>query len=305
MLEVADRNPARRSNTERFGKQNVVSGFTDSHSETALEPASSAIVNDDRAQSIFSWRGASMLSNETMVYVVSNDPERAKELSRYFLSQRIGAVSLGLAAGFLAAEYMGTARDERISCLIFDLDFPDLSGLDTQTRLAGSDAPPIIFVTEYGDTISGVRAMKNGAIDFMVEPLDYNQLMAAVELALAIDRRNRDERFERIALLSCWKSLTPREAEVFRYTTAGFLNKQAADELGIAENTYQVHRGRVMRKMKASSLANLVRMSTKLEPIFPEMRNGDSARQLQCSIPGNRSNVGFSDAALSHSFLHS
>jgi FixJ family two-component response regulator len=233
-----------------------------------------------------------MLSKETMLYVISNDPDRANRLRQYFLSQRLDAVSLGLAAGCLAAEYMATARDERISCVIFDLDFPDLSGLEIQTKLSGGDAPPIIFVTEHGDTISGVRAMKNGAIDFIVEPLDYNQLMASVELALAIDRRKRDERFERLALLSCWRSLTPRETEVFRYTTAGFLNKQAAGELGIAENTYQVHRGRVMRKMKASSLANLVRMWTKLEPIFPEICKVDSEAQLQRSISEHRHAVG-------------
>jgi len=235
--------------------------------------------------------GASMRPIETIVYVVSDDPARAKSLKQYFLSHRIGVVSFGSAAGFVAAEYMATARDERIACLILDLDFPDLSGLETQTKLAGSDAPPIIFITEHGDAISGVRAMKNGAIDFMIEPLDYSQLMTAVELAFAIDRRNRDERFERIALLACWKSLTPREAEVFRYTTAGFLNKQAAAELGIVENTYQVHRGRVMRKMKAGSLADLVRMSTKLEPIVNETHEGRSAAQVRCSEPEDRASM--------------
>jgi DNA-binding CsgD family transcriptional regulator len=107
--------------------------------------------------------------------------------------------------------------------------------------------------------------MKNGAIDFMIEPLDYNRLLAAVETAFAQDRRNRDERVERSSLLRRWNSLTPREQDVFQFTVAGFLNKQAAAELGITENTFQVHRGRVMRKMKAESLAALVRMSTRLE----------------------------------------
>jgi FixJ family two-component response regulator len=220
---------------------------------------------------------------ETITYVVSDDPARVKRLKQFFQSQRIGVVSFGSGAGFVAAEFMATTRDERIACLILDLDFPDLSGLEVQQKLAGSDAPPIIFVTEHADTISGVRAMKNGAVDFMIEPLDYSQLMAAVELAFAIDRRNRNERFEHTALLACWRSLTPREAEVFRYTTAGFLNKQAAGELGIAENTFQVHRGRVMRKMKANSLADLVRMSTKLEPILRTPRQEESATpQARC-----------------------
>jgi FixJ family two-component response regulator len=232
-----------------------------------------------------------MRPTETIVYVVSDDPARVKRLAQFFLSHKIGIAAFRSAAGFVAAEYMATARDERTACLILDLDFHDVSGFEIQRRVAGSDAPPIIFVTEHGDAISGVRAMKNGALDFMIEPLDYKQLMAAVELAFAIDRRHRDERFERMALLACWKSLTPREAEVFRYTTAGLLNKQAAAELGIAENTYQVHRGRVMRKMKANSLADLVRMSTKLEPILDRMRQEELAAQTRCSMTGEQASM--------------
>jgi FixJ family two-component response regulator len=263
-----------------------------------VKPTLSALLNDDVVPSHIRPDGTSMLPFETIVYVASNDPERAKRLRHFLLSQRIGAVSFGLTAGFMAADYVATARDERAACLIIDLDFPDLTGLETQRVLAGSGAPPIIFVTERGDATSGVRAMKDGAVDFMIEPLDYCQLTAAIELAFAIDRRNRNERFERMALLACWRSLTPREAEVFRYTTAGFLNKQGAAELGIAENTYQIHRGRVMRKMKANSLADLVRMSTKLEPIFPEKRHGGAAAQLRYSIPQKRSTMGSSDATL-------
>lgn len=235
--------------------------------------------------------GASMRPIETIVYVVSDDPARVKRLTQFFLSHKIGIAAFRSAAGFVAAERVATPRDERIACLILDLDFPDLSGLEIQRRLAGSDAPPIIFVTEHGDILSGVRAMKNGAIDFMIEPLDYDQLMATVEAAFAMDRRNRDERFERLALLACWKSLTPRETEVFHHTVAGLLNKQAAAELGIAENTYQVHRGRVMRKMKANSLADLVRMSTKLEPIFNGMRQEEFAAQPRFST-GKQASTG-------------
>jgi DNA-binding CsgD family transcriptional regulator len=101
--------------------------------------------------------------------------------------------------------------------------------------------------------------------------VDYGHLRAAVELAFAQDRQNREERIERISLLTRWRTLTPTETEVFHHTVAGLLNKQAAAELGIAENTYQVHRGRVMKKMEANSLADLVRMSTKLEPILQGM----------------------------------
>lgn len=226
-----------------------------------------------------------MRPTETIAYVVSDEPTRVKSLTEFFLSHKIGVTSFGSAAGMVAAEYMASARDERIACLIIDFDSPALGGLDIQKKLVGSEAPPIIFVTNHRDAVAGVCAMKNGAIDFMVEPLDSSQLMAAVELAFSTDRRNRTDRVERTALLACWKSLTPREAEVFQHTTAGLLNKQAAWELGIAENTYQVHRGRVMRKMKAGSLADLVRMSTKLDLILREIRSEGSGTQVRGSIP--------------------
>jgi FixJ family two-component response regulator len=118
--------------------------------------------------------------------------------------------------------------------------------------------------------------MKNGAIDFLIEPIDYIQLIADVELAFREDLRKRKELVETKSLLVRWQTLTPRETQVFHHTVAGLLNKQAADELGVAENTYQVHRGRVMRKMKAGSLAELVRMSTKLEPILQRPHEKDS-----------------------------
>jgi len=163
---------------------------------------------------------------------------------------------------------MDNATPDRIACVILDLNLPDIDGLDIQRKLAETGGPPVIFVTAHADILSGVRAMKNGAIDFMTNPFDCNQLIAAVEIAFAQDRKRRQERVERLTLLRRWDSLTPREAEVFHCTVAGLLNKQGAAELGIAENTYQVHRGRVMRKMEANSLADLVRMSTRLETMF-------------------------------------
>jgi FixJ family two-component response regulator len=135
--------------------------------------------------------------------------------------------------------------------------------------------------------------MKNGAIDFLTDPIDYQQLMAAVELAFIEDLKNRNERIERSALLARWQSLTPRETEVFQHTVAGLLNKQAASELGVAENTYQVHRGRVMRKMQANSLADLVRMSTKLEPILRKRHEEESA--TRCSWRSVRKKTSMKD----------
>lgn len=198
---------------------------------------------------------------ETIVHLVRSDLAGTKRLTEFFISKGVN-----VAVFRTGAEYVAARRDDRPTCLVLDLALPDIHGLEIQASLAESGAPPVIFVTAHGDPTSVARAMKNGAIDFLLEPVDYVQLMAAVEFAFAEDLKNRIDRIESTALLTRWKSLTPREREVFHHTVAGLLNKQAAAELGVAENTYQVHRGRVMRKMKADSLADLVRMSAKLEP---------------------------------------
>ena len=200
---------------------------------------------------------------ETIIHIVRNDLAGTKRLTEFLVSK-----GMSVAAFRTAAEYDAARRDDRPTCLILDLILSDINGLEMQRRLAGSGAPPVIFVTQKRDPVAGVRAMKGGAIDFLIEPFDQMQLMAAVEFAFAQDLKNRTDRIERTALLTRWKSLTPRETEVFHHTVSGLLNKQAAAELGVAENTYQVHRGRVMRKMEATSLADLVRMSTILELII-------------------------------------
>jgi FixJ family two-component response regulator len=202
---------------------------------------------------------------ETMVHFVANDAAKTKALTEFLVSKGISVITFKT-----AAEYLAASRDDRPTCLILDLLLPDASGIELQSRLNGSDAPPVILVTPHGDPVSAVCAMKNGAIDVLVDPIDYRQLMTAVELAFVEDMEKRSERVELRSLLARWRSLTPRETEVFHHTVAGLLNKQAAAELGVAENTYQVHRGRVMRKMKANSLADLVRMSTRLESILPK-----------------------------------
>lgn len=217
---------------------------------------------------------------EKVVHLVRNDSAETNTLTELFVSNGIGVVTFRT-----ASEYVAARRDERPTCLILDLILPDANGLEVQSRLAGTGAPPVIFVTANGDPISVVRAMKNGAIDLMLEPVDYSQLMIAVDLAFAEDLKNRNERIERTSLLTRWQTLTPRETEVFHHTVAGLLNKQAAAELGVAENTYQVHRGRVMRKMKANSLADLVRMSTKLEPILPKLCQQRSAKRQRLLAP--------------------
>jgi FixJ family two-component response regulator len=201
-------------------------------------------------------------SSDAIVHVVCNDAAQVSCLTK-FLSSHLIKVS----AFRTATEYIAHSGSDQIACVILDLNLPDISGLEVQRRLADREGPPVVFVTAHGDLNSGVRAMKNGAIDFMIEPFDYNRLLAAVETAFVQDRKKRHDRIERSSLLRRWNSLTPREQDVFQFTVAGFLNKQAAADLGITENTFQVHRGRVMRKMKADSLADLVRMSTRLESL--------------------------------------
>jgi len=222
-----------------------------------------------------------MRFSETIVYVVSSEPVERERLTEDFVSQGIEIITFRS-----AREFIETARDDRTACLILDLNLSDANGLELQGELNQSGAPPIIFLTAHTDLVAGVRAMKNGAIDVLVKPVDYDHLRAAVDLAFAQDQRNRKRRIERISLLRRWQTLTPRETEVFHHTVAGLLNKQAAAELGIAENTYQVHRGRVMRKMEASSLADLVRMSTRLEPILRGIRQERSDMRALWSILG-------------------
>jgi len=202
-------------------------------------------------------------STEAIVHLVRNDSNGTRSLTDFLVSN-----GMSVSAFTTGAEYSTARQDERPACVILDLNLPDIDGLEMQSRLVASAAPPVIFVASQADPISVVCAMKNGAIDFLIEPIDYERLIASVQLALLEDLKSRNELAERTCLLTRWTSLTPRETEVFHLTVAGLLNKQAAAELGIAENTYQVHRGRVMRKMKAQSLAELVRMSTTLEAIL-------------------------------------
>ena len=222
----------------------------------------------------------SAASSGTIVHVVCNDSEQVANLTDIFSSHAISVKIFRT-----ATEYITNARPDQIACVILDLNLPDINGLEVQRMLSDKGGPPVVFVTAHGDLNSGVHAMKNGAIDFMIEPIDYNRLLAAVETAFARDRRNHQKRVDRLSLLTRWNSLTPREQEVLEYIVAGFLNKQAAAELGIAENTFQVHRGRVMKKMQANSLADLVRMSTRLEPLLHSLGQSGTVIQGSGSIP--------------------
>jgi FixJ family two-component response regulator len=145
-----------------------------------------------------------------------------------------------------------------------DLQLPGTNGLELQHQLTAGDAPPIVFITGHGDIPSTVRAMKAGAIEFLSKPFGEQELLTAIDAAIILDRETRRKRSELAELQQHYSLLTPREREVLTFVVAGFANKQAAGDLGIAENTIGVHRGQIMRKMGARSLAELVRMADKL-----------------------------------------
>lgn len=221
-----------------------------------------------------------MKCSETIVYVASNEAAERERLRNFCVSN-----GFGIHTSSSAYEFSKIARDDRAACLILDLNHPDASTPKFQRDLHQIGGPPVIFLTSSSDLITVVSAIQNGAIDFLLKPVDHCHLRAAVELAFDRDRRQRSERAALKSLLARWKSLTARETDVLHLTVAGLLNKQGAAELGVTENTYQVHRGRVMKKMKAGSLADLVRMSTKIEPILGSLRReGYDVHSLQAIL---------------------
>jgi FixJ family two-component response regulator len=165
-------------------------------------------------------------------------------------------------------EFLTARRPDAPACLVLDVRLPDASGLELQRELADADAAiPIIFVTGHGDIPMSVQAMKAGAVEFLTKPFRGQQLLDAVQDALARGRAAWKERIHTAELRARYDSLTPREKEVMALVADGLLNKQVAAELGASELTIKTHRGRVMQKMEAESVADLVRMSEKLRPI--------------------------------------
>jgi FixJ family two-component response regulator len=151
---------------------------------------------------------------------------------------------------------------------------PDINGLDLQGQIAGSNHPPIVFITGHGDIPSSVRAIKRGALDFLTKPFSDTAVMAAVSAAIDQDRADRADRADLSALRQRYDSLTPRERDVLPLVVSGFLNKQSAAQLGISEVTLQIHRRNVMQKMAVTSLADLVRVAERLGIQTTSRRSG-------------------------------
>jgi FixJ family two-component response regulator len=197
---------------------------------------------------------------DTIIAVVDDDPS-----VREGLSSLIRSAGLRVETFASAQEFLSRSGAEKFSCLVLDLQMPGLSGLDLQKHMTEAEIEiPIIFLTGHGDIPASVRAMKAGAVEFLTKPFDEQDLLQAVQEAIERDRIGREQRAHLRNLRDRYDSLTGREREVMRQVVSGLLNKQIAAVLEITEFTVKIHRGQVMRKMRADSVADLVRMAGQL-----------------------------------------
>jgi FixJ family two-component response regulator len=204
--------------------------------------------------------------DEPMVFIVEDDTSFRDALMRLFRT-----VDLRTAAFGSAAELLQDKLPDVPACLILDVRLPGLSGLDIQLELARSDIQiPIIFMTGHGDVPMSVRAMKAGAVDFLTKPFRDQDLLDAVFAGIERDRRRRAQASAVSELRAHLQSLSAREREIMALVTRGLMNKQVAAEVGLSEITVKIHRGNVMRKMGAKTLADLVRMAEALEMVSPQ-----------------------------------
>ncbi|MFC5755649.1 response regulator transcription factor [Rhizobium sp. GCM10022189] len=196
-----------------------------------------------------------------IVFLIDDDPSILSALSRLLAVRGFETRAFSSPTEFLAA------HDPDVpGCAVVDVSMPGLNGLDLQIALKDSEgrSRPVVFITGRGDIPTSVRAMKEGAVDFLTKPIDEDALFTAISSAIGKDLSSRNARLELDDATSRYRLLTAREREVLSYVIAGLLNKQIAADIGIAEKTVKLHRGRVMAKMKVRSLAELVRLADRL-----------------------------------------
>ena len=201
-----------------------------------------------------------MPNDSNSVFIVDDDYSVREALSRLLDATGHHAVTFQCASEFLNSRcYLGPG------CAVLDVRLPDADGIELYAELHRSGMTmPVIFLTGFGDISASVRAIKSGAVDYLSKPVDDGAFIGAIDAALAEEARLRQERDELAGLRSCYERLTPRERDILQLVLAGRLNKQIARELGISEKTVKVHRGRVMAKMQARRVAQLVRSAVKI-----------------------------------------
>jgi FixJ family two-component response regulator len=199
-------------------------------------------------------------TKDPVVFVIDDDASMRRALTNLFQSVGLQAEAFGSAPEMLQRQLPDVA-----SCLVLDIRLPGLSGLDFQNELARANIHiPIIFMTGHGDIPMTVRAMKSGAVDFLTKPFRDQDMLDAVLAAIERDRKRREAEKITANFQALFETLTPREREVLALVTSGLMNKQVAAELGLAEITVKIHRGHIMKKMTARSLADLIRMAEAL-----------------------------------------
>lgn len=211
-----------------------------------------------------------MHGEDHTVFVVDDDKRVRDGLSEFLEASQVNVMTFAT-----GREYLDAPKPDTPSCLVLDVQLPDVNGFEIQAKLSDNAHPPIIFITGHGDIPMTVRAMKLGAVDFLTKPFREDDLLTAIETALERDKIARQERAELLDLQAKLDCLSARERDVLPLVVSGLMNKQGAAKLGISEITFQIHRGNMMRKMHADSLADLVRIAGKLNIPITHTRYGN------------------------------